>query len=57
MLKYLKSLFHRHGWVVIDKQEIIKQHKYIQSQKHIVGTLYVLQCKHCGEIKKKVIEV
>lgn len=57
MLKYLKSLFHRHEWVVIDKQEIIKQHKYISSQKYIVGTIYVLQCKHCGEIKKKVIEV
>lgn len=49
-MNWLAKLFCRHQWEVRDQYNI-------NSHGTRIGTLYVLQCKHCGDIKQKRVSI
>lgn len=51
MLKLLQYLIygHYHQYEIINTINI---NEYINGQKVVVGTKWILQCKHCGNLKE-----
>jgi hypothetical protein len=53
MIQWLKKLFGAcdHKWVIIKEIEMYSEYSAARGVDVPIGTKYVLQCEHCGDLK------
>lgn len=47
---WLSELFHHHKWKIL-------QHSQLTSKGDYIGTIYQLQCSHCGKLKSVTLKI
>ena len=61
LLRILSRLFRRgvcdHKWEIINEVKVQGERKDDMGQYVIYAVVYILQCEHCGNIKKKRISI